>query len=109
MNLLHLARCFFVGALLINAIPHLVAGVMGQRFPTPFAKPPGKGLSSAIVNLLWSFGNLLLAAILLRRAGSPDIAQTGDVAALMLGMALIGLQLAWHFGRLNDGKGPGAA
>jgi hypothetical protein len=109
MALLHLLRCFFVGALLTNAIPHLVAGLMGQRFPTPFAKPPGKGLSSAIVNLLWSFGNLLIAAVLLRRAGGPDIAQTGDVAALVLGMVVIGLQRARHFGRLNDGRGPGAA
>ena len=34
---------FFAGAFLCNAIPHLVAGLQGQPFPSPFAKPPGRG------------------------------------------------------------------
>ena len=46
---------FFAGAFLTNAIPHFVSGVMGRAFQTPFAKPPGKGLSSSTVNVLWGF------------------------------------------------------
>jgi len=42
MYVLHLAADFFGGAALLNAVPHLVSGVMGRRFPSPFAKPPGR-------------------------------------------------------------------
>ena len=44
---------FFGGAFLVNAVPHFVNGVSGRSFPTPFASPPGKGLSSPMVNVLW--------------------------------------------------------
>ncbi len=43
---------FFAGAFLVNAIPHFVSGVTGRPFPSPFASPPGKGLSSPVVNVL---------------------------------------------------------
>lgn len=109
MHPLHLLSYFFGGALLMNAIPHLVSGLMGRRFPSPFAKPPGKGLSSSVVNMLWGFGNLVVAYVLLCRVGGFDLRDTADAAALALGMFLLGLQLGWHFGRLNDGRGPDAA
>ena len=51
---------FFAGVFLANALPHLVYGIAGDRFPTPFAKPPGKGLSSPTVNVLWSLANLVV-------------------------------------------------
>ena len=41
----HYVSYFFAGALLTNAIPHFVSGVMGRPFQSPFAKPPGQGLS----------------------------------------------------------------
>lgn len=43
---------FFAGLFLCNGVPHTVAGLSGRSFPTPFAKPPGKGLSSPLVNFL---------------------------------------------------------
>jgi len=43
-----------------NAVPHFVKGICGDRFPTPFAKRPGKGQSSPTVNVLWALLNLLL-------------------------------------------------
>ena len=55
---------FFAGAFLANFVPHFVQGICGNRFPTPFAKPPGKGLSSAPVNMVWSLVNLALAMVL---------------------------------------------
>lgn len=48
------------GAFLANAIPHCVSGTMGRPFQSPFAKPPGQGLSSSIVNVLWGFFNLVV-------------------------------------------------
>jgi len=44
---------FFSGAFLSNAIPHFVKGVCGDKFPTPFSKPPGKGLNIIIGYVLW--------------------------------------------------------
>jgi hypothetical protein len=50
--------CFFAGVFLANVVPHFVHGISGDRFPTPFADPPGKGLSSPTVNVLWALFNL---------------------------------------------------
>lgn len=55
MAWLELTAYFFGGAFTANIIPHFVAGIMGQPFQTPFAKPPNKGLSSPTVNVLWGF------------------------------------------------------
>jgi len=106
MPILHLIACFFGGAALLNAVPHLVSGVMGRRFPSPFARPPGKGMSSALVNVLWGFANLAIAWLLLGRFGHfyPD--ELGDVGAFALGLLVIGLMGAFHFGGLNEGCGP---
>ena len=57
---------FFAGMFLANFVPHFVYGVCGDRFPTPFSKPPGKGLSSPAVNVLWALLNLVIGYILLR-------------------------------------------
>jgi hypothetical protein len=47
MQWYHFVAYFFGGAFFVNAIPHFTNGVSGRMFPTPFASPPGKGLSSA--------------------------------------------------------------
>ena len=56
---------FFSGIFLANAVPHFVQGVSGNKFPSPFAKPPGKGLSSPTVNVLWGLFNFLIGYLLL--------------------------------------------
>jgi hypothetical protein len=58
--------CFFAGFFLANVVPHFVHGVSGARFPTPFAHPPGKGLSSPTVNVVWALFNLAFGYILFR-------------------------------------------
>lgn len=90
------------GALLTNAIPHGVSGMLGRPFPSPFASPPGKGLSSPMVNVLWAAANLALAWVLLTRVGVFDLRRPDHAAAFGLGMLLIGLQLAHHFGSLHQ-------
>jgi len=57
---------FFAGLFLANVVPHYTHGVSGDPFPTPFANPPGKGLSSPTVNVLWACFNLLVGYVLLR-------------------------------------------
>jgi hypothetical protein len=58
--------CFFSGIFLANAVPHFVHGISGDRFPTPFAQPPGKGLSSPTVNVVWALLNLAVGYFLFR-------------------------------------------
>lgn len=106
MPWLHLVSYFFGGAFLANAVPHFTSGAMGRPFQSPFANPPGQGLSSSTVNLLWGFFNLVAGYILVCRVGDFDLRNTSDAAALGLGIFLIGLFCARHFGRFNGGDAP---
>ncbi|NKF23385.1 hypothetical protein [Solimonas marina] len=90
-------------AFLTNAIPHLVSGLLGRPFQSPFAKPPGIGLSSSTLNLVWGFANLVVAWVLLCRVGDFSLRSAPDAAAVGLGILLMGLPLARHFGRLHGG------
>lgn len=99
----HLIAYFFGGAFLANAVPHLVSGLTGCAFQSPFAKPPGKGLSSATVNVLWGFFNLAVGYVLVARVGDFAIKDTADAAALGLGVLLLALALAHSFGPLHGG------
>jgi hypothetical protein len=106
MAWLHLLSYFFGGLFLTNAVPHFVSGVMGEPFQSPFAKPPGKGLSSSTVNVLWGFFNLVVGYLLLCRIGAFDLKATTD--ALALGLGILGMSLihAHAFGPLHGGDRP---
>jgi len=109
MNWIHTVSYFFGGVFLANAVPHFVSGVMGRPFQSPFAKPPGEGLSSSTVNLLWGFFNLVVGYLLVCRVGDFDLRSATDIVALGLGILFIGLFSAWGFGRFNGGNSPGDA
>ena len=66
MNWYDYIAAFFAGMFLANVVPHFVHGISGDRFPTPFAHPPGKGLSSPTVNVVWALFNLVIGYILFR-------------------------------------------
>lgn len=106
MPWLDLVAYFFGGVFLANALPHFVSGVMGRPFQSPFAKPPGEGLSSSTVNVLWGSLNVVIGYLLVCRVGSFDVRDTADAVALGLGALLIGLFLARHFGRFHGGNVP---
>ena len=97
---------FFGGAFLANSVPHLVAGMMGRSFQSPFAKPPGQGLSSSTTNVLWGFFNLVVAYLLLCWVGDFALRDAADIAPLGLGALAMGLMLARQFGRFNGGNSP---
>ncbi len=99
----HYVSCFFAGAFLANAIPHLGNGVSGRPFQSPFAKPPGKGLSSSTVNVLWGILNLAVAYLLLR-VGTFSLHDTGHVLAAGAGFLLLSMMLARTFGRFHGGN-----
>lgn len=104
MATLNLVSYFFGGAFLANAVPHFVSGVMGKPFQSPFAKPPGQGLSSSTVNVLWGFFNIVIGYVLVCRVGDFGLKITGDVVAFGLGILAIGLFSARHFGRFHGGN-----
>lgn len=109
MDWIHDLSYFFGGALLTNAIPHYVSGVMGRPFQSPFANPPGKGLSSSTVNVLWGFFNLALGYLLIFRVGQFDLRSTEQIVSMGLGMLLFGVMTAWNFGKLHGGNSSGAS
>jgi hypothetical protein len=106
MNWLWLASYFFGGAFAANAIPHFVSGVMGRPFQSLFAKPPGKGLSSSTVNVVWGFFNAVVAYLLVARVGAFDPRSTSHILAFGLGALLITLFSARHFGQFHGGNTP---
>lgn len=95
---------FFGGAFLANAIPHLVSGQMGRAFQSPFASPPGKGLSSSVVNVVWGMFNCVVAYLLLVHVGEFDIHSFIDVGIAGLGALLVSLHLSYHFGQFHGGR-----
>ncbi len=104
MHWYYFVSYFFGGVFLANAIPHLGTGVAGRPFQSPFAKPPGKGLSSSTVNVLWGFFNLVIAYLLILCVGSFSIHDIPQVIATGAGMLFISLNAAWGFGRFHGGN-----
>jgi len=98
----------FGGMFLANAVPHLVAALMGRPFQTPFARPPGQGLSSSLVNGLWGVANLVIAWLLLCRVGDFDLEEPVEASAFGAGILLTVVFLSRRFGRFNGGNTPGA-
>ena len=92
----HYLACFFSGLFLANALPHYVKGVCGDKFPTPFAHPPGIGLSSPIVNTLWGLLNLVIGYGLIR-AGRLATGDTLAVIVFAAGIIAISVMLSLHF------------
>lgn len=90
--------CFFAGMFLANFVPHYVKGVCGDPFPTPFANPPGKGLSSPTVNVLWALFNLVVGYVLFR-VGKIS---SGDESALLTffaGIVAISTMMSVNFAK----------
>ena len=104
MRWYHYLAYFFGGAFLANAWPHLGNGVSGHAFQSPFASPPGVGLSSPLVNVLWGFFNLVVAYLLVCRVGSFNLRRTLDVVVLGAGVLIISLLAAHTFGPLHSGQ-----
>ena len=95
---------FLGGALLTNGVPHFVQGTSGNPFQSPFAKPPGKGESSPLSNVLWGFGNLLAGALLLHFFRPRGCAAWAGWGAVGLGVLLMAIQLSVVFGKVRAKK-----
>ena len=87
--------CFWAGAFFTNVIPHLVHGVSGNKFPTPFSKPRGIGLSSPTTNVIWALINLVIGYQLFTAAKMNG----GRLPLLVFfaGIAFMSIYVSKHF------------
>ncbi len=69
-------------------------------------KPPGKGLSSSTVNVLWGFANIVMAYLLTARVGNFDLHAADHVIAMGVGVLLVGVMAPRSFGRFHGGNSP---
>lgn len=106
MNWMNEISYFFGGIFLANAIPHSVSGMMGRAFQSPFAKPPGEGLSSSMVNVIWGGFNALAGYLLIFQVGTFELRSLPNIFAAGLGAFLIALYSARHFGKFHGGNSP---
>lgn len=103
MRWYHDVAYFFGGAFLANAVPHFVSGVTGHPFQSPFASPPGEGLSPAWVNVLWGSTNLVFAYLLLGRVGELNSRRWRHVLVAGVGFLAMAVMLSRAFGRFYGG------
>jgi hypothetical protein len=103
MRWYHDVAYFFGGAFLSNAVPHFVSGVTGHPFQSPFAHPPGEGLSPAWVNVLWGSTNLVVAYLLLVRVGSFEARRWRHILVASVGFVATAVMAAFAFGRFYSG------
>lgn len=99
----HYMAWFFGGAFVGNFVPHFVNGVSGSAFQSPFAVPPGEGLSSSTVNVLWGLLNLVVGYLLVCRVGAFELRRTRHVVVFGVGFAMIAVMAARGFGRFHGG------
>jgi hypothetical protein len=91
----------FAGMLLCNALPHLLKGLQGERFYTPWATPRGTGMSSPLENALWGCANLLVAVLLIDRIFPKNVPH--GLVVLAIGFIGMAAGTAMLFGKRNAG------
>jgi|SRR5262245_8961369 len=96
MKWYHYILLFLGGAFIANFFPHFVEGITGHMFPTPFASPPGRGLSAPTVNVLWALFNLIAGYFLLSAAKFSTHNRSTLVVAL-IGFAAMAINLSFVF------------
>lgn len=93
---LSLIGVFFSGVFSANAVPHFVQGISGNKFPTPFAKPPGQGLSSPLINVCWALVNIAIAWAIVPTGSMGSGHPLGHIL-FFAGMVLISIPLSIRF------------
>lgn len=85
------------GFFLTNVIPHMVNGISGREFPSPFGEPSGVGLSSPMSNVIWALMNLAIGYTLFR-VSKVNHKNVIAVFILFIGISVCALMCAASFG-----------
>jgi hypothetical protein len=96
MEWYHYLSGFLAGAFLANFVPHFVNGISGNKFPTPFAKPHGKGLSSPRLNVIWALFNLIVGYLLFKFVNISS-QENLSLVLFLAGVTTISLRLSKTF------------
>lgn len=83
---------FLSGAFAANAVLHLVHGMSGKTFRTPFVRFSRSKVSGPVVNVLWGAANLIASYFLFAAWQSGPL-----IAAFALGALAMGLLSAQIF------------
>lgn len=94
----HYVLAFFAGIFFINVLPHYINGITGRPFPTPFADPPGKGLSSPVMNVVWATINFLIGFAIFYSAKITKRSKWIWIA-VFIGALAMSFNLAIYFGK----------
>lgn len=86
--------CFFMGVFLVNSIPHFIHGISGDYFPTPFANPPGKGMSPPFLNVMWGLLNMSVC-FLLYKASKISISNKWAIILFLIGFVAMSIRLSF--------------
>ncbi len=70
---------------------------------SPFASPPGQGLSSALVNVLWGMFNLVMGYLLVVRVGVFELRNTKHALPFGVGVLVMAVMLARTFAKFYGG------
>lgn len=100
MKWYHYVAAFFAGVFLTNEIPHLVNGLSGNPFPTPFADPPTIGLSSPLTNILWGLFNMLFGYLLFR-ISKVNSKRTLGLVTFFLGVMFLGIMFGMRYAKMQ--------
>ena len=85
------------GFFLANVVPHMINGMSGREFPSPFGNPPGVGLSTPTENVIWALINLVIGYLLFR-VSKADSKNTIAHVLMFVGVAMCALMCAASFG-----------
>ena len=93
---------FFAGFFLANGVPHFVCGIVGKRFQSPFASPPGVGESPPLVNVIWGLANFCAGYALIFGVGDFSFGLTRDALMVGIGALIAALLLSLYFERIRS-------
>lgn len=96
----HHLFAFIAGGIFVNVLPHFINGISGRPFPSPFSDPPGVGLSSPVLNILWAVINFLIAFAFVYFGKLARRDRTVYVS-YFIGAVVMAFYLASYFGKLD--------
>lgn len=95
---------FVSGGFFANGVPHFVHGISGEPFQSPFASPPGVGLSSPLVNVLWGLLNFAISYVLIVWMRPRIKSRTLAVQFAFFGVLITSMALAVYFGSVRTAR-----